>query len=588
MRLARALLFAIGFLLASSALSAFAATDVTGPEPLILNQGWEAADGDPADGVAGLSALRFSPVDPLTGPGPRGTVRWYRTRLDLSRFRGEPVGFAVLGLRDVDETFLEGVRIGGLGSFPPNVESAHLLSRLYPLPASLTAQPGEKTLVIRVWHGQRAGTIFRFAPRIERLSVLYAWRSRIDQGVTFFAGIAIAIAIVLALFALHARRLEFPLFAAFALCLALYAATLHSGFATSGLPRSTAFRLGVFAGAGLLAVYLPALCMLVRIDPPRRYWAFGAFSLGIGLLAVVAPDPELLVIPLRGQLAIFLYSLFDIFVFALLWAAVRGRRRAVLASVGHVVFAAGAIILADVGPVFGGVSVANPRWGILLLVTGFFILAMTFLVAMSDQMGRFRVAALTDPATRLWNRAALFEEIAEKADARRRGRGESFGLVLLDLDRFKEWNDRHGHLAGDKLLVHVARALQDASRPGDLVSRYGGDEFAVIIEDVGIETARVVAERFHKSVNTAIANETSDTVVSASAGVSVFRPERHGSASALFQDADRALYKAKGEGRNRVAEYSGELAPSAATPGRDSNPFLSKLAKGSGFFSKEG
>jgi hypothetical protein len=334
-----------------------------------------------------------------------------------------------------------------------------------------------------VWHGQRGGTIFRFAPRIERLSVLYAWRSRIDQGVTFFAGIAIAIAIVLALFALHARRLEFPLFAAFALCLALYAATLHSGFATSGLPRSTAFRLGVFAGAGLLAVYLPALCMLVRIDPPRRYWAFGAFSLGIGLLAVVAPDPELLVIPLRGQLAIFLYSLIDIFVFALLWAAVRGRRRAVLASVGHVVFAAGAIILADVGPIFGGVSVANPRWGILLLVTGFFILAMTFLVAMSDQMGRFRVAALTDPATRLWNRAALFEEIAE-ADARRRGRGNRSASCSSTSTA-----SRSGTTAtatSREIASCVARACRTRRAPRPRLA-HGGDEFAVIIEDVGMK-----------------------------------------------------------------------------------------------------
>ena len=131
----------------------------------------------------------------------------------------------------------------------------------------------------------------------------------------------------------------------------------------------------------------------------------------------------------------------------------------------------------------------DPAWRVVLLGFLFLCLASTVLWRMSEEVRRYRLAGLTDPGTRLWNRDALYGEIAERGEAFRRGKGRGFGLLLADVDRFKEWNDARGHLAGDRLLLRAARALLDASRPQDFVARYGGDEYAVVVGEVDGETS---------------------------------------------------------------------------------------------------
>ncbi len=158
-----------------------------------------------------------------------------------------------------------------------------------------------------------------------------------------------------------------------------------------------------------------------------------------------------------------------------------------------------------------------------------------------------------DPLTAVANRRRLMEAL-EAAIERARERQLPLGLIVIDVDHFKEYNDRHGHLAGDAALRAVAQALQSATRPQDLVARYGGEEFACLMIDADREATLRVAERMRALVEAlpprTLGNDEHSVTLSAGALNAV--PQADEQASDLLRRADSALYAAKRAGRNRV------------------------------------
>ncbi len=163
------------------------------------------------------------------------------------------------------------------------------------------------------------------------------------------------------------------------------------------------------------------------------------------------------------------------------------------------------------------------------------------------------VDALTDVANR-----RRFDEFMEEHWARAARSRSPLSLVLVDLDGFKEYNDAHGHPAGDEALRLVAKTLAaNLHRGEDLLARYGGDEFAVVLPGVSPEGAVVVAERLRAAVadlRLEIGRAT-DTRVTLSAGVVGLVPVWSAAPALLIDAADRALYRAKREGKNRVCRH---------------------------------
>lgn len=147
-------------------------------------------------------------------------------------------------------------------------------------------------------------------------------------------------------------------------------------------------------------------------------------------------------------------------------------------------------------------------------------------------------------------------------DARTHGR--PLGLVLLDLDYFKQFNDGHGHLAGDDCLIRVARLLAEEAREGDLVARIGGEEFAVLLPDTDTLTARRLAESFRTRVlEDAIVHGRSEVseYVTVSVGLRSVVPGAGENPRSFVESVDEMLYAAKQKGRNRVQGRPSSLPP---------------------------
>ena len=170
--------------------------------------------------------------------------------------------------------------------------------------------------------------------------------------------------------------------------------------------------------------------------------------------------------------------------------------------------------------------------------------------------------ALTDPLTGLANRTVFMDRLSQ--GLRRLERSPTLiGVIYLDLDRFKCINDSLGHELGDRLLVKVADRTLAALRPTDTLARLGGDEFVILTEGLtASEDARHLAERVCRSIEEPFALGEESVVCTASAGVATTADATH-SPRALLQEADLALYRAKGRGRNRAEVFDEELRTTA-------------------------
>jgi diguanylate cyclase (GGDEF)-like protein len=160
--------------------------------------------------------------------------------------------------------------------------------------------------------------------------------------------------------------------------------------------------------------------------------------------------------------------------------------------------------------------------------------------------------ATHDPLTHLWNRRAILERLSGEA-ARAQREKKSVAVLLADVDRFKEVNDRRGHLVGDLVLCEVARRMSAALRPYDLLGRFGGEEFLVALTTDAPEAVLVVAERLREAIAALpFSADGLEFPLSVSVGVAASLPGTMADTQALLHAADDALYRAKHEGRNRV------------------------------------
>ena len=173
-------------------------------------------------------------------------------------------------------------------------------------------------------------------------------------------------------------------------------------------------------------------------------------------------------------------------------------------------------------------------------------------LALAEKNKRLAKIANRDALTGLFNRLYFEDALAQKVlEAKRYG--TPLSLVMLDIDHFKRFNDACGHLAGDRILRELARIIAENSRAADIATRYGGEEFALILAGTPKAEAFVVAERVRGLTEAHVVSYKDEGLrMTVSLGVATFDPVRHEAQEALIDEADAALYQAKRSGRNRV------------------------------------
>lgn len=189
---------------------------------------------------------------------------------------------------------------------------------------------------------------------------------------------------------------------------------------------------------------------------------------------------------------------------------------------------------------------------------------------------RLSKVAITDALTGAYNRR-FFNERFTAEFGRAQRQNIPLSLIMLDVDFFKDYNDRYGHPAGDKALISVVKALRSQlHRPTDVVTRYGGEEFAIILPDSGSEGGQIVAEKLRAAVSGLnIPHGTSSVTdhLTISIGIVSYQPDTSCNATCFLEAADAALYRAKHDGRNcvryLVTPECGKPCP-ADTPQADS------------------
>ena len=166
-------------------------------------------------------------------------------------------------------------------------------------------------------------------------------------------------------------------------------------------------------------------------------------------------------------------------------------------------------------------------------------------------------AASTDPLTELFNRRSMMESLTAEQDRTKRY-GTTFSLVLTDIDNFKKFNDIYGHACGDYILKELATVFRSVIRPADIVCRWGGEEFLFLLPETGAEAACQSAERLREVIaDHEFRFEEKTHRVTLSFGVSSCAEGRD--LNRIISNADKALYKAKEEGKNRVVLYSQKI-----------------------------
>lgn len=172
-----------------------------------------------------------------------------------------------------------------------------------------------------------------------------------------------------------------------------------------------------------------------------------------------------------------------------------------------------------------------------------------------ERYRELRVLMLHDSLTGLVNHSRLQQQL-EIETARALRQHQVLSLAMIDIDHFKEVNDRHGHQTGDRILKNLARFLRQRLRASDVIGRYGGEEFAVILADTTGEIAEEVINSLRRDF-AAIPHETGGDVMTVTFSAGIASLPEHASVRELILAADQALYKAKASGRNQVMRNAG-------------------------------
>lgn len=328
---------------------------------------------------------------------------------------------------------------------------------------------------------------------------------------------------------------------------------------------------------GIAFVLITAICFAVTlVSAPETDWPLylGGWAVAVISVAIALAHPSLWLFAPFGALggAVMVRAGTDgldagigpLLLIPILAVAVYGSRRALI---GVATCMVAVVVVTQIATAEGSVEL-NPVWRQDLVLA---VMATVLGVVIQDLVTRMRKErnlaeergriieelALTDPLTGIDNRRG-WERAIQRSVGQARRHSQPLSLAMLDLDHFKEYNDAHGHQAGDDFLHVVAQNWEEMTRIEDHIARYGGEEFVLTLPNTGLEGARVIVERLRAALPAP--GESQETRITCSAGIT----EWDGSETVreMVARADKALYEAKHRGRDQTVavETSGSAA----------------------------
>lgn len=505
-----------------------------------------------------------------------GQLGWYRATIKLAR--GDTLAPA-LGVRvgrvySAYELYAGGILVGGLGSLPPSARAHYDQPAVYPIPDAAVGADGTLVLALRVWGGEPAlqtghgGGPYAGQMLLGDYSALMQGHMAADAPLLMLAALLLGFSIYyLFLFLRHPQQRSSLWFAFSAGLMGVYALLLTAWRDELGLPFALLEKLE-FASLYLLpAVVLQMVWSLCR-EPLgvvlRAYqWSFVAAALmvlavpGLGVLQLTLPLWQLWSLPLLLGVLCFLAS-----------RAQRGTSEARWILLPALLFAA--LLVHDFL-----VNLAQLD-GIRLSPFGFAVVAAAVLVCLGNRQAQaladlesavqrrtreletanqqLASAAQTDGLTGALNRRGFMASMAaERQRAKRTGR--AFSLVLVDIDYFKQFNDRWGHACGDYVLTRISHLLAQHTRDVDQVARWGGEEFILLLPETNDRGAAVLADKIRQALEDNLFQFNGQRMaVTATFGVASHRQGE--TLEQTVARADKALYQGKDKGRNCVSVAS--------------------------------
>jgi two-component system, sensor histidine kinase LadS len=414
-------------------------------------------------------------------------------------------------------------------------------------------------------HSEDQDFYFRIASQNAITVPLRAWsmhelipRTQKTMAIQFtYFGAMLGLAFYTLVMYLMSRDKRYGLYAAYVLCLAL---SMTAGSGVAGMffwPDAFKFdsnaRNLFLASAASIMLYLSGLFLKIEYGKPKVAWGWKLGSLYFGVYVLLMLLGLWLPVPTMWMNKAMLWGggLSGVLILGVIAKVIRERRRSLqLFCLAWLVFWMGGFvgIARTVGwlPTHFLTSYAVQIASMSEMLLLFMALADQF---RQEQVRRLSAqqAANMDTLTGLWNRRHFHEMVIPEMEKANRY-GLPLSLINFDIDHFKAINDTHGHLVGDRVLVEMSHLTRQLIRSTDLLFRWGGEEFFLLLPHTGQEDALAVAEKLRRAF--ASHPMTPVGTVTASFGVAVYEP--HQPLDLWINRADHALYEAKNSGRNRV------------------------------------
>ncbi len=507
-------------------------------QPILIGKSWEKQQSKISDGRAVYRTHFFIPL----------------------ALKEKSLGIFLGQIRDADKTYLNHQLIGQMGRFAPEFEKANLYSRYYYLPSHLIYYGQDNELVVDVYNDSRDGGLLEKNIRIDE------WQTLVDQQVKQQLPISIIMVVLavigfsqLVFYTFIPRGKDLLFFGISAFCYTGYL------FTYSIWPVFFNMNLNVIFRLNFIFFYL------IVIFFTQFYFQFfrARLPLIIKALYVVAAI-NILLVPFQSFTSMYywldinlLLVLMAILVtVGMLWRAYKEK----LPYAGWISSGIAIHLLFSVYDILQNFEVVSGfNFAIASMLTPLSLLYLSFLISiiLAHKHWQHYKGATFDELTGLLRRQSFINRLEEET-ARIKRDGNLIFVAMLDLDKFKIINDQLGHLAGDNVLVNVAKVLNRCTRSFDLVGRYGGDEFCIAMEVMSAEDGKKLLQRIQQSISEiklAVGQQT--YYAQATLGAVVIRPDTEVSLDGILHEADNQLIAAKHRERGIIL-IDNELVASLA------------------------